>query len=255
MSHRVAFGDLGLGDHVYTVNGHGTFTHHGIVVEKGPDVRSSLVIEFNVPRDSVLPQVVTPDLLLRPDSIMAMIVAARVQMVTLEAFTPATPDPHDPSATNNRAIGLLRRVRYVSPTALVWMARAGANRAASCLAVEQTVALAYQFLHNGEWPVYEVILNNCEHFAVYCKTGVAQSAQSERLPKRTRNDLQRRLDRIVRMAAKNKMRFQQWLPRQKRIRGSVNFPLANHTPSIAHTNSSEHRIRKIEQSNDMPSDY
>jgi hypothetical protein len=217
LSHRVSFAALREGDHIYTINGYGTFTHHGIVVTQGPDARTTYVVEFNVPRDDTLPQVVTADLLLRPEAILAMIGAARVQRVSLEAFTgggTTVPDEDDDdSPLPAAAAARIRLVRYDSPVALRWMARAGANRTAPCFPAERTVALANEFLRSGAWPPYELFLNNCEHFAVYCKTGIAHSAQAERIPARARTDVQRRLDRIVRKAARHERRVRGFLPR------------------------------------------
>jgi hypothetical protein len=224
LSHRVSFDALREGDHIYTINGHGTFTHHGIVVTKGPDVHTTRVVEFNVPRDGALPQVVTADLLLRPEAILAMIGAAHVQEVSLEAFSRATVPTDSPALPPPPAAvaSAIRLVRYDSPVALRWMARAGASRTAPCFPAERTVALAYEFLRNGAWPPYEVFLNNCEHFAVYCKTGIAHSAQAERIPARVRTVVQRRLDRIIRKAAKHKQRARRFLPHRNQIRS---FPL------------------------------
>lgn len=198
ISHRISFEALTVGDHIYTVNGHGTFTHHGIVVGKGNDVRSTDVIEFNVPRDQSLPQVVTFDVLLRPDVLLEMMATARIQKVSLQSFVAIPPDDSDVHSTEPFVMKPLRRVRYDSPESTRWMARAGANRSSPSLPTERTVQLAYEFLYSGQWPSYDLFLNNCEHFSVFCKTGIAHSAQAERIPAQLRNNFQHKLERINR---------------------------------------------------------
>ena len=42
----------------------------------------------------------------------------------------------------------------------------------TCLSADRVVANAeYYAKHPEEWPVYDPVTNNCEHFANYCKTG------------------------------------------------------------------------------------
>lgn len=200
LSHRCSFADLNNGDHIYTVNGHGAYTHHGIVVELGPDTATTQVIEFNVPRDGTLLPELTAGVLLRPDVVLQMIASARVQKVSLDSFLAIVGDEDgsktpSPSIRNGRKP--IRRVRYDTPTAASWFARAGANRSAVSDPPDVTVARAFEFLHSQQWPRYEVFLNNCEHFAVFCKTGLVLSAQADRIPETIRKDVQHRLDRIA----------------------------------------------------------
>lgn len=197
ISHVTSFKKLEVGDHIYTVNGYGTFTHHGIVVSKGGDVRSTDVIEFNVPRDQSLPQVVTFNVLLQPKTLLKMMSGARIQKVSLQSFV--AKNPEDSDSTEPIAMKPLRRVHYDSKESKRWMARAGANRNSPSLPTERTVQLAHAFLESGQWPPYDLLTNNCEHFAVFCKTGVAHSAQAELVPAQFRDiDFQNKLERINR---------------------------------------------------------
>ena len=47
----------------------------------------------------------------------------------------------------------------------------------SCYDSQQVVERAEELVRNGAWPGYQPLTNNCEHFATYCKTGIAYSSQ------------------------------------------------------------------------------
>ena len=67
-----SFQELREGDHIYTVNLKGLFTHHGIVVEKGLTEGQTHVVELNVPRGTELPERVTPKEVLKPGLLQQM---------------------------------------------------------------------------------------------------------------------------------------------------------------------------------------
>ena len=46
-----------------------------------------------------------------------------------------------------------------------------------CCSPEEVIHRAEQIFQTGEWPGYEVLRNNCEHFATFCKKGKAYSNQ------------------------------------------------------------------------------
>ena len=46
-----------------------------------------------------------------------------------------------------------------------------------CFSPEEVIHRAEQILLTGKWPGYELLKNNCEHFATFCKKGKAYSNQ------------------------------------------------------------------------------
>ena len=47
----------------------------------------------------------------------------------------------------------------------------------SCYDSQRVVERADKIFRYGTWPEYDLVSNNCEHFATYCKTGIAYSNQ------------------------------------------------------------------------------
>jgi len=47
---------------------------------------------------------------------------------------------------------------------------------------EQVVEAAYELLRSDGFGQYDLISNNCEHFATYCKTGVRACMQTTLVP-------------------------------------------------------------------------
>ena len=46
-----------------------------------------------------------------------------------------------------------------------------------CYSLEEVIRRAEQIFQTGKWPGYELLKNNCEHFATFCKKGKANSNQ------------------------------------------------------------------------------
>ena len=46
---------------------------------------------------------------------------------------------------------------------------------------QETVSRAYKCMNSNHWGSYELSSNNCEHFAIYCKTNLVYSNQVEKI--------------------------------------------------------------------------
>eukprot|EP00668_Euglena_longa_P045340 GGOE01060994.1.p2 GENE.GGOE01060994.1~~GGOE01060994.1.p2 ORF type:complete len:182 (+),score=21.92 GGOE01060994.1:102-647(+) len=148
--HTVRFMDLCPGDHLYCWRIAGSYAHHGILVKKGADPATSYVVEFGPPRGNGASKEWSPGL-------------ARIQKVTLEDF----------------ACGCaIRRVQYKASATEQWIKRRGTATSQWPDAPEVVVQRALLAV-NGlyEWGPYDVLTNNCEHFASWCATGSCQSHQ------------------------------------------------------------------------------
>ena len=97
-----------------------------------------------------------------------------MQRITLEQFLLVADGPE--SCKDHKD---LHRVLYNSPASKT----SGASHKMPCDPLTETVERALGHLERQDWPQYDVVKNNCEHFAVYCKTGQRKSLQvSQRLP-------------------------------------------------------------------------
>jgi len=147
--HDVKFMDLSVADHLYCWRIGGTYAHHGVLVEKGEAPDTSFVAEFGPPRDSVAHEW---------DSRYASI-----QRVTLVDFM-------DGSA--------LKRVVYGRRLVEKVLKRSGSMHLANPDPPDVVVKRALSVINGEEeWGQYHLLKNNCEHFAIWCKTGQLHSNQ------------------------------------------------------------------------------
>eukprot|EP00667_Euglena_gracilis_P016336 EG_transcript_17074 len=212
LGHTVRFPDLQPGDHIYTVNLKGLFTHHGIVVAKGDSEETTEVVEFNVARGTHLPERVAAKQVLQPGIMQQMIEAARIQKITLAQFSTVAdvvgPDGLPPTKE-------VRRVHYNDLGFVVTLARRGAAHAKPCDDAAVVVQRALEKLESQDWPPYSIVTNNCEHFAVWCKTGERYSCQVARVSEKYHESIQDGLDRSVKVMAKFEASIRGKLPTGK----------------------------------------
>jgi len=207
--HTVPFDDLHAGDHIYTVNLKGVFSHHGIVVKKGSNPGTTEVVEFNVPRGGPLPERVTPKEMMQPALLQRMVAAAKVQRITLLQFlTSADSNIEDGAASPSGRTKNLRRVHYGDIELVRVIARCGSAHTQGHDPADVVIKRALERLERQDWPPYAAVTNNCEHFAVYCKTGNPKSCQISRIPEQHHEHLQASLDNGMKAMAnmENKMR-------------------------------------------------
>ena len=133
-SHEVNRDKLKPGDHIYVYKARGLYTHHGIYTgNKGQNE----VIQF-VKESSLSPT------------------SAVIDGCTLEKFLSGA---------------TLRLVAYNVPFIHHVFKRCGSSHIKASRPASEVVQAATYYLDNpGEWGTYQVCCNNCQHFAVHCKT-------------------------------------------------------------------------------------
>ena len=139
-SHAIDRSNLKRGDHIYVYNSWLMYSHHGIYI--GND----RVIHFSGGEQS-------------------KISAAMVQECSLDEFL-----------NGNQLRLVAYGVGFLSPM----MKKSGTCHTKKSRSVKEVLETAENFLKNPQdWGSYNVLTNNCEHFAYNCKTGIKKSAQIE----------------------------------------------------------------------------
>ncbi|XP_006818932.1 uncharacterized protein LOC102803117 [Saccoglossus kowalevskii] len=137
--HNIEECDLNLGDHIYVWKTMYLYTHHGIVAEKKRGVWQ--IIHFTGDESKSKS-------------------TARIRITSLEEF-------------KEDSDGDIRLYRYGLPTRVCAVKRRGTCCPASSDPVDVVLHRARACLDvglpvNGE---YHLLVNNCEHFCLYCKLG------------------------------------------------------------------------------------
>ena len=136
-SHAVSKSVLKPGDHIYVHRTGGLYDHHGIYIGK----EGCEVIHFSGTRKS----------------------DARIESCTVEEFCKGSQ---------------LRLVSYNQAHLLHVVKRRGSSHSTQSDPVEDVIKRAEYYLSNpDEWENYHLLFNNCESFAVYCKTEQKVSRQ------------------------------------------------------------------------------
>ena len=139
-THAVDKRTLKPGDHIYAYRGLGFYSHHGIYTgEKGQEV-----IHFTGDRRKSK-------------------TTAAIQACSLDVFL------------SQRQ---LRLASYNETRKSMMLKRSGTVHKLQSLSADKVLNTAKHYLENPrEWDNYHVLTNNCEHFAVYCKTEIRRSNQ------------------------------------------------------------------------------
>lgn len=161
LSNRVGKSDIQAGDHIYSWRSAYTYAHHGIFA--GNDK----VIHFTRGRDEELGTGTVIDIFLassRPNSALAKCEACGMEgdshgviISCLDCFLLGGP---------------LYRFEYgIDPVTFFAKARGGTCTLAKSDPPEVVMHRATYLLNNG-FGLYHIFHNNCEDFAIYCKTGL-----------------------------------------------------------------------------------
>eukprot|EP00252_Welwitschia_mirabilis_P012786 TRINITY_DN2828_c0_g3_i1.p1 TRINITY_DN2828_c0_g3~~TRINITY_DN2828_c0_g3_i1.p1 ORF type:complete len:243 (-),score=16.69 TRINITY_DN2828_c0_g3_i1:106-834(-) len=160
LSNRISRDDLAAGDHIYSWRTAYTYAHHGIYMGDGS------VIHFTRGRGEELGTGTVLDVLLMSSGPSHTVEdcqncnqrnATGVTRSCLDCFL---------------AGGALYRFEYnVSPAFFLAKARGGTCTLAASDPPEAVVYRAKYLLDNG-FGCYNIFKNNCEDFAIYCKTGL-----------------------------------------------------------------------------------
>lgn len=143
-SHAVDRSDLQPGDHIYVYR-RWFYSHHGIYT------RDDRVIHLTGQHGWSVPGSIGTKL------------TATVQVCTLDEFL-----------NGNQ----LRLVAYGVDLASCVVKKSGSCHLSKSRSADKVLPTAEYYLeYPQEWGPYNVITNNCEHFAYYCKTGTKRSAQ------------------------------------------------------------------------------
>ena len=135
--HAVSKKDLKPGDHIYVRRTLGLYDHHGIYIGK----EGCEVIQFSGTKKS----------------------DARIESCTVEEFCKGSQ---------------LRLVPYNQALLLHAVKMSGTSHYTQSDPVEDVIKRAEYYLNNpDEWHNYNLLFNNCESFAVYCKTEQKVSRQ------------------------------------------------------------------------------
>ncbi|XP_051148360.1 protein LEAD-SENSITIVE 1-like [Andrographis paniculata] len=163
LSHRVERGDLSAADHIYTWRTAFTYSHHGIFV--GGDK----VVHF------------THDQSFSSPSELSSMFLSSCSSNTADSPCSGIPDcgfRKHPSGVTMSCLncflgkGLLHRFEYgASRLAFIAKFRGGTCTTAESDPSAAVIHRAMYLLHNG-FGNYHLFTNNCEDFALYCKTGL-----------------------------------------------------------------------------------
>uniref|UniRef100_A0A7N0UH81 LRAT domain-containing protein n=2 Tax=Kalanchoe fedtschenkoi TaxID=63787 RepID=A0A7N0UH81_KALFE len=160
LTNRVEMSEIQPGDHIYTYRAVFAYSHHGIYVG------GSKVVHFTPRRnagpsigslsDEYDPNFSTPSCPIFPDCGFRQ-PESGVVLTCLDCFLRK---------------GALYRFDYgVTPPAFLAKVRGGSCTTAECDPPDVAVHRAMYLLQNG-FGNYDVFQNNCEDFALYCKTGL-----------------------------------------------------------------------------------
>ncbi|XP_058224134.1 protein LEAD-SENSITIVE 1-like [Rhododendron vialii] len=170
LSNRVKEIDIVAGDHVYSWRALFSYAHHGIYVGDG------VVINFTAPPGKLT------------DSIDDHFASGSIPGVSSSSSTRGAktcPNCHPRCGKKSEGgvivsclncfkdKGSLYRYEYgVSKTALQWHIRGGTCTTAESDPASEVIHRANYLFENGGFGNYNLIKNNCEDFARYCKTGL-----------------------------------------------------------------------------------
>ena len=140
--HNISESDLKPGDHIYVYRVLGAYQHHGIYV--GTENGEQKVVHFRKRSDG----------------------AIRIDKSSIGTFKGWS--------------FMLRLVCYGADIKDMRSKRSGTTQTLESLPPQVVVATAqYYAEHPGEWHGYNLIDNNCEMFALYCKTGIRITGRSQ----------------------------------------------------------------------------
>lgn len=143
VAHLVERSQLRPGDHIYTWRALGIYSHHGIYTGK----KGRKVIHF------------TGD-----QAVLKSKSSARIRASSLEEFL-------EGGSLHMAVYGHTKELLY-------YMKRSGTCYSDESDLPEKVVKRAETYLDDPDkWDDYNLFFNNCESFAVYCKTGKKQSQQ------------------------------------------------------------------------------
>ena len=144
-SHAINKCDLRPGDHIYVYNSWLGYSHHGIYIGR------NRVIHFSGPPRGGKSKS-----------------TAMVRECSLDEFL-----------NGNQ----LRLVAYGVSYAARLLKISGTCHQTECHSAEKAIETAEDHaMHPHKWNDYDLIQNNCEHFAFFCKTGIKRSAQIADFP-------------------------------------------------------------------------
>lgn len=148
-SHAIDKSKLKPGDHIYVYNSWLGYSHHGIYTG------DNRVIHFAGGAEQ-------GGWFSSGSSVAKS--SAKIQACTLDEFL-----------NGNQ----LRLVAYDADSLARRIKRSGCCHIKASRNVEEVLKEAEYYLQNpAKWGRYNLITNNCEHFAYYCKTGIKMSAQA-----------------------------------------------------------------------------
>ena len=134
ISHAIDRCDLKPGDHIYVYRMLGLYQHHGIYIGE----EDTEVIHFSGELDKGK-------------------VHAKITVTTLEEFLDG---------------GELRLVAYGLSKSLACVKVGGSSQSKASRPAKEVISLAKYYAQNPQdWKPYDLIKNNCERFAIFCKTG------------------------------------------------------------------------------------
>lgn len=150
--HDVSEKDLKPGDHIYCYRIFFSYSHHGIYIGK----EGCEVIHFAPPAAA------------SDRKFTNQKSSARIRSCTLSEFC---------------GTDTLRLVGYDQPLLLKHLKRRESSRCIESDPPDTVIARAEYYLnHPNKWDEYNLITNNCETFAFYCKTGlIDMNGQGNRL--------------------------------------------------------------------------
>eukprot|EP00669_Euglena_mutabilis_P005665 TRINITY_DN17205_c0_g1_i1.p1 TRINITY_DN17205_c0_g1~~TRINITY_DN17205_c0_g1_i1.p1 ORF type:complete len:152 (-),score=41.16 TRINITY_DN17205_c0_g1_i1:387-842(-) len=146
--------------------------------------------------------------MMQPALLQRMVAAALVQRITLRQFLTSADSVDGEAGSPTGRTKNLRRVHYGDIELVRVLARCGSAHTQGHDPADVVIKRALERLQHQDWPPYAAVTNNCEHFAVYCKTGNPKSCQISRIPEQHHENLQTSLDNGMKAMAnlENKMR-------------------------------------------------
>ncbi|XP_030955947.1 uncharacterized protein LOC115978061 [Quercus lobata] len=161
LTNKIKREDLKPGDHIYSYRLAYTYSHHGIYVDKGNVIHFTRGEGQEIGTGTGLDHIIGSSLPQHP----------------LDNPCPICSDQSRSDGVISSCIdcflsgGDVYRYEYgVTPAFFLAKARGGTCTRASSESEEQVIHRAFYFLRKG-FGVYDVMKNNCEDFALCCKTG------------------------------------------------------------------------------------
>ena len=151
ISHAISKEDLKPGDHIYCYRLGFIYSHHGIYIGEA----DCEVIHFSGEDGSLASKCGSNDIKR----------GACIRKCTLEEFT------------NGYTI---RLVAYSVPEHTIWIKKGISVKREQSQSPAIVIDRAKRYLQNPErWGEYDLIKNNCETFAVYCKTHIPENLAAQ----------------------------------------------------------------------------